>query len=103
MFSRRFQDCLKEVLGCFKDASRVLEECFTAVLWVCEGFFQGCLREGERVLHECLKSVEKEASKYCSAWPSLKLNTKIGLKHHLHHTPPPTHHKLLAQLGLVGG
>ena len=26
---------------------------------------------------------------YCSAWPRLKLNTKIGL-HTTHHHPPPT-------------
>ena len=32
---------------------------------------------------------------YCSAWPRLKLNTKIGLHTTHHHPPPPPPHKLL--------
>ena len=36
---------------------------------------------------------------YCSAWPRLKLNTKIGL-HTTHHPLPTTHHPLLSSCDL---
>ena len=99
----------------FKGVSRKLQWCFRNVKGDLECFkvYQGILREDSRCQKEvscCLALIAATRAEgglvfygfqyllnieFCSAWPRLKLNTKIGLHTTTHHPPPPPPHKLL--------